>query len=518
MTKSKEEGGFARVLCGIWKARGKAAFALAAWIVLIVPLYMKNGFVMIGDAKYECYVCGFCLMACVCLGVLVAGILQEKVTWKRELSYTELFALFFGVVTLISCLFSRFKSTAFWGFDDWYIGGLFQGSLLIVFLIAHWLDRTRGVLMTSAVACVIVGALLISNRCGDDPLGVYQGMDWFEWNRRNLLATIGNINWVCCYLSVSVPILLFLAWRAKGKWRILGMISSFIGIAAIFLQGSEAGIVDVFFYLFILLWFSLGDLEDLYGFLDVAFLPFFFWSLFSVFQVDLISPNNIDLMARYYSLAWLIPMALVALLKLGLYLAAKKGKGLQHLPKVKVILHTIMLFAVGLGVLIFLLCQVSDFVWALFGRREILRIMSTWGSNRGGLWQAAFACYGRLDVTEKLFGVGPDCFAHAFEELQTTVATEGFWTNAVYANAHNEFLTMIINEGAVGLICYVGIFVAFLICMGKNTGKNRFAVLGILVIGGYLVNNLFAFQQVLSTPFVFLIMGMLDRETAQYKA
>ena len=83
---------------------------------------------------------------------------------------------------------------------------------------------------------------------------------------------------------------------------------------------------------------------------------------------------------------------------------------------------------------------------------------------------------------------------------------------------YNEFLTMLINEGAVGLLCYGGIFVTFLISMGKNTVKNQFALLGILIVGGYLVNDLFAFQQVLSTPFVFLIMGMLDSEMKQYKS
>ena len=66
-------------------------------------------------------------------------------------------------------------------------------------------------------------------------------MDWWDWNRRNLLSTIGNINWYCSYLAVALPLLLYCFWAGEGWRRIPAGIGAYVGTGAMLLQGSASG-------------------------------------------------------------------------------------------------------------------------------------------------------------------------------------------------------------------------------------------------------------------------------------
>ena len=64
-------------------------------------------------------------------------------------------------------------------------------------------------------------------------------------------------------------------------------------------------------------------------------------------------------------------------------------------------------------------------------------------------------------VLQRVIGIGPDCFAeyiYAVPELAERVYTQ--FGNARLTNAHNEWLTVLVNTGALGLICYAGIFLS----------------------------------------------------------
>ena len=82
------------------------------------------------------------------------------------------------------------------------------------------------------------------------------------------------------------------------------------------------------------------------------------------------------------------------------------------------------------------------------------------------------------------------------------------WGGAVLTNAHNEWLNMFVNVGFFGGIAYLGIFVTALVRFVKNCEK-RPLLLGLAAcIAAYMAHNLFCYQQVLCTPFVFLFMAI----------
>ena len=107
---------------------------------------------------------------------------------------------------LVSFLCSENKLNALWGDFDWDMGLFSQ----LVFVGAYFLasrglsDRTfvkgiafkrlliYGALITYTAVCV----LELVQRLGFDPFGWYADFGFYDWNRRNLLSTIGNINWL----------------------------------------------------------------------------------------------------------------------------------------------------------------------------------------------------------------------------------------------------------------------------------------------------------------------------------
>ena len=157
------------------------------------------------------------------------------------------------------------------------------------------------------------------------------------------------------------------------------------------------------------------------------------------------------------------------------------------------------------------------------GDQRILIFSEYWGSSRGGTWTAGANIFGEMPLSNKLIGVGPDSFASYLYMLPevTEKVVDQFGTSRL-TNAHNEWLTVLVNHGIIGLIGYVGIFVSVWIrfiyraerttvsLKEKREGDKRQLYLYIFAISAfsYTIHNIVSFQQILSTPFVFLLIGM----------
>ena len=85
---------------------------------------------------------------------------------------------------------------------------------------------------------------------------------------------------------------------------------------------------------------------------------------------------------------------------------------------------------------------------------------------------------------------------------------EEYFGRLMLTNAHNEWLTVLIDEGLLGAAGYIGLMVTAIgryLKAGREDSLAGAAGMGILA---YTVNNIFSFQQVMSTSAVFLILGI----------
>lgn len=488
-------------------------------ILAVLPVYMTDGFYLLADAKYLFFRNVSCFFAIVwLLGTSVYSVQERHVHKSRHEGYsiTDWFVIAFGISSVLSYLFSNYKDTALVGYSGWYMGLLTEAFLVGgYFLVSRAYEEDTFVLAIVWISVFLVCLLGVLNRQGYDPLGIFTDMDWWDWNRRNLLSTIGNINWYCGYLAVGVPLLLYCFWAVEGWRRIPAGAAAFVGIGAIFLQGSASGYIALA-VMYVILFF--GSWREVGLFLrfwqTVLFVPLFCF-LTWLTQMDLILPYDMEhLIGKIYTPFWGIPLGIVTvgIGILWVYYRRNKGNFLKDGRVLKIVVALAAASALA-GMLILVGCQVSEEIWGLFGKASFFRLNDDWGSGRGKLWAAAWDGFCESNFVRKLYGVGPDCFARYFYEAGTLeLGTAGQWKDAVYANAHNEWLNMLINQGILGGVCYLGIFFTAFYRFCKYFGKNRRMMAGMMAVGAYMANQFFSFGQVVATPFIFLVIAVCENE------
>ena len=103
------------------------------------------------------------------------------------------------------------------------------------------------------------------------------------------------------------------------------------------------------------------------------------------------------------------------------------------------------------------------------------------------------------------------CFAGYLEQVLpggTVLFDKGYFADSIFTNAHNEWLTVLVDIGVLGLISYAGMMItAIRDFLRAGESKMLVGACGICVLA-YTVNNMFSFQQVMNISTVFVIMGI----------
>lgn len=115
------------------------------------------------------------------------------------------------------------------------------------------------------------------------------------------------------------------------------------------------------------------------------------------------------------------------------------------------------------------------------------------------------------DPGHKLVGVGPDAMAayiysDGSEEL-VDVVTYSFGSSRL-TNAHNEWLTILVDTGVLGLVGFGGMILCGMAVLLKKRSKNLFACACGFCLVPYTVNNIFSFQQIMNVTVMFVLLGM----------
>ena len=134
-----------------------------------------------------------------------------------------------------------------------------------------------------------------------------------------------------------------------------------------------------------------------------------------------------------------------------------------------------------------------------------------WGSYRGAAWVAGIRCFSEQNLIGKLLGVGPDSMAfylHSGADPGLLAMINECFQGRLLTNAHCEWLTIMVNNGLLGVFCYAGIFISIIVrCLKNSTQQPIAGACGFAVLA-YTVNNVFSFQQVVSAVTIFIVMGM----------
>ena len=85
----------------------------------------------------------------------------------------------------------------------------------------------------------------------------------------------------------------------------------------------------------------------------------------------------------------------------------------------------------------------------------------------------------------------------------TVLFDKGYFDGSIFTNAHNEWLTTLINLGVLGTAAYAAVFLTAL----RKYRRNSMAIMLLFTYG---MHSLISFQQVLNAPLFFLILGLCE--------
>ena len=500
-------------------ARNIGSFYVMLYLLLMAvwfPFFLTWGYRQAGTDKSMLFrYLGLGLLISVLPCMLVYWFCQWKRDGKKKffenICDSDKLVFAFGFVVLVSYLCSENREEAFWGTKGWYIGFVTLMVYIASYLfISRFLEGKLILIPLFAASSSVSFLLGVLNRFSVYPLELEEANAVF-------ISTLGNINWFCGYWSVFFPMAVGLFYRghkARLGYRVFTGLYLAIATAAGAVQGSDSAMLVFAAVMLMVFCVSCKTNEQRMAFYETVMVICGVCQFLRVVRVIFPEAMNYDCATTELltggNLTLILFVAAFLLWELFRRLE-KQGKDISNiLSKERFVILAILM--VGFCVLVGLLIQNTLYPGSIGELSDIavFTFDASWGSNRGATWTAGLRVFDDMTLGRKLVGLGPDCFAYGVYKdgssaIQIVKDTFG---NSRLTNAHNEWITVLVNMGLLGLFSYVGMFFSKTARYIKKGAASPFVFACGLSLIGYMSNNLFSFQQVLNGPFVFIMMGI----------
>ena len=380
----------------------------------------------------------------------------------RRVSSPRLLPLLLGagllLWTVVSCLASPYPGA------PWWIGtGRREGLatqlcyFALFFMFAFSKVRRTPVLIASGCGVLLFAAVVLLQRSGGNPLGLYPESYSFE-NASYFQGTIGNVDMCSGYLVIVCGLFLSeLVETLRAFFRPVPP-SAENGLPA---AGASSGPVPEK---------RSGKLSG--WMMPVFLLPLLILSVWLLFTMD-------------------VDSGVVALAVLLVWTAVRFLPKKYRLPVLVLLLAAVLLLA---------------WFWSgesgpVFELHEMLhgRTRSDFGSGRVGIWNRTLAMLGEEGYL--LTGTGADTFAMRFSDYQNRYELAHPDTELIpdyYDSPHCEYLAMLVNSGIPALLSFLVLVAAG--CFGIPVWRD-----GVL---GYGVQAFLSFSVCILAPMFWVILGL----------
>lgn len=486
-------------------------------IIILIPLYMKDGYYDISLYKFNIYLyitaLGFTtltILAILSLMMQRKNLSLQKL--KNSLSITDISFSLYAICAIISFCLSDYKESAWMGDIDWNMGLYAQITFVFLyFSLSRFGKNYKTIFHILLGVNGIVLLLGILNRFLIDPLGVYIGLT--EVDQLQYLSTLGQSSWYSSFISIVLPISIFYFWQSNDKLKhILSGAYILLGFMSLITQNSDSAYFAFAGTMLVFLWVSFEHCSKLKRFVEIILLfaiaAKIVWLLSFVGDATII--EQLDTLSTFLissSFAWFIIAVCIVMLTLFYLLQKKQISYPAHIMKQ---VRNLILCFICLSIIGAVCCIVYS---AITGKEHILSSIpylswnDQWGNGRGFTWKATWKMFSEMNLTNKLFGVGPDCYScYGYDYYNSLL--ESKWGGCVLANAHNEWFNALINYGIIGAVSYLGIFITTMMKCARQTAKSPQMIMILACITAYFCHNFFCYQQIICTPIIMIIMGL----------
>ncbi len=486
-------------------------FLVWSYVILMLagfPFYFQRDYADLTAAKSSFFQISS-LVFLVLLGLLgICSYLCHCLDHPRKtlsFSGTDLFALAFGLVVLISSLTSPVGAEAFWGKEGRKMGGVFLLLCIAVyFAISRYFEDNQWVLWLFFLSTLLVWIVVVCNFWDIDILQMRRHLAHKQ--KTDFLGTLGNININACYSSLMISLMQGFYFVSKKRLhQILFFGASVLGIYVCFCTASDSWLLAFGGSMVVLLMISMGKTDAMIRWIHciAAILCAGFAMRLTVIFGQLL-PNCPKCILNFQKQRLLYPMTDFRVLLAGfaILLASYgiiKSPAIHFLKKYGNKIVTTLLGISVLGV-----------ISAIFPMKD------RFGTNRGYIWKRTLANFRELPIWQKLFGYGPNCFLQSMEERFGAQMRRRY--HAPFLDAHNEALQMLAVTGIFGVISYMGMQASLLLSCVKKQKEEKFAIPGLLGITAYLFQGLVNNPSVFTTPLYFLFLAILENRLRRRKA
>ena len=486
-------------------------------LCVVVPLYAKDGYHKIGNAKFEAYrrimIGSFSVLLLLAAVYLISRMITcrpHKESKRIRISVTDILVIAYLVLTGISVISGGFYEDALWGSAGWNMGFMSQLSFVLLYLFLSRFGKYYRIVF--GVLCIVAAAVFcigILHRLLIDPIGFYDGLT--NEQKAQFLSTLGQATWYASFLVVLLPIGMgVFLYTEHRKWRLISGIYMLIGFCTLVTQNSDsayfalAGMFIVFFMV------SCEKREILCRFMAASTMFFaagkVMGLLMRIKPNPELEPDFVTELMWDSGLTW--GMLVICLsVTLVLYMARRYPASVICRLRwgVPGILAGLILAAVAV---IYLQSHgmLPESVSGKAAEISYLNWEDEWGNGRGRIWEFACRVISQASARHRIFGVGPDCF-NRYVTVNHGEEVTLLWGKKLLTNVHNEWLNILINGGLLGAASYLGIYVTAA-CRFLRGRARYFMLTGIsAAVVSYMCYNFFCYQQVLCTPFIFILMG-----------
>ena len=429
----------------------------------------------------------------------------KKPVKRPALSIAGWALIAFLFVTFLSMLFTPYPENVFWGYSERYDGfatQLLYGAIFV--FIARYYRPKEIDLVAFAVSSMLVSLIGILQYYELDFLSLFPHnlMPGFTGKTLTFRTTLGNIDVVSSYLSITVILFGMLYVKYPGKFRLLYLAAGAFNTYMLMVAGAEAGMVGVMAAFVLSLPFVVTDLKTVARLLLLG--GVYALSIF-IFNTGNAAAGTVNVLgSRWFLLS-------LGLLLLGGALFFAAGR-LSFAPKagtMRWVGASLIVLILVVGVLAVEKVGADPATGTIYQAREMLNgnLQDEFGSYRGYVWNRTFKLlkestpFGQL-----LIGSGPDTFVDRFGPFKEESMT---MLNQYYDKAHNEYLQILICQGILGLAAYLTFLGTVLGKAVKRAFEDPLLLACLLACVSYLVQALFSISLPISAPAFWILLGVV---------
>ncbi len=463
------------------------------FVLMFLPVIYHNSYIDIRDIKVTFFWKGFIIagILIVLSGLydLIEDMKQKGISVLKKIfsfDYSDLFLLGFGLVTLLSCLTSRYGILAFTGALTFKVGGyLLLALIFMYFIIANSHEDYPHIATIWALPVIFLELTAILNSLDLDPLHMTLPTMTLS-DKMYFVSTIGHIDYLSEYFCLFIPFYIVHVINTDKKMeKIVYSIIVFLGYMSALVIRANGLMLGCLFGLFVILIYALNHKEILNKYLYQLYFLVIASIIMDLINHAFIIPYKqmpLDTLPALFVNKGYIVLGIV--ISLCLFIIHKLND--DQLDHVCGILKKIL-------IVLFVAGMITWFGFAVYCTLNSVQLAIF--NNRINIWRGCIESFKHMSLREKLIGVGPNCVSDMLNKYAV-------YQGVSRTTAHNEILEYFLSTGLLGGFCYLAFWILIIKEMiQKAVNKNVMAYLagfsayiGIsLVVGPSFLNTVTLF-------------------------